>query len=53
MYTIDELVKAARKTGSHSPVLVAAALGSTGKKKFSLKEAEKIIKKFASAEVKD
>ena len=53
MYTIDDLVKVARKTGKQSPVLVEAALHSTGKKQFSLEEAEKIIKKFASVEVKN
>ena len=53
MYTIDELVKAARKTGEQSPVLVEAALNSAGKKKYSLEEAKRIIKKFADAEVKD
>lgn len=53
MYTIDELVKVARKTGKQSPVLVEAALHSAGKKKYSLEEAERIIKKFAGAEVKN
>ena len=52
MYTIDELIKAANKFG-YSPVLVEAALRVKGKKKFSFKEAQKIVDKFAKLEVKN
>ena len=50
MYTIAELVKAARNLG-YSPLLVEAALKRTGKKKFELDEALAIIKEFAEKKV--
>ena len=51
MYTIEELIKAARQLG-YSPVLVEAALRWSGKKKFTLEEAQELIKNFAEEEVK-
>lgn len=51
MYTIEELVKASLKLG-YSRALVAAALKLSGKDKFTLEEAQEIIKTFAETEVK-
>ena len=51
MYTIEELVEGARQKFKLSPALVAAALKATGKVKFTLKEAQKIVKKFAEQKV--
>ena len=50
MYTINELIKASKTLG-YSPVLIEAALRSTGKKKFKLEEAKQIIKEFAEQKV--
>ena len=50
-YTIEELVAAAKELG-FSPVLVAAALKSTKKKRFTLEQAKKIVADFAGLEVK-
>lgn len=47
MYTIKELVKAARQVFKVSPVLVEVALKSTGKLHFTLDEAKDIVSKFA------
>jgi len=52
MYTIKELVAVARKQFGRSPVLVEAALKTSGKKKFTLEEAQTIIEAFATQEVK-
>ena len=51
MYTIKELVAAARKQFGYSPALVEAALKLSGKKKFTLEEAQAIIEAFANREV--
>ena len=51
MYTIDELIKAARVLGA-SPVLVEAALKSTGRSEFTLDEAKRLVEIFAKLEVK-
>lgn len=53
MYTLDELVQAARKIFGESPVLVEAALKITGKKSFTLDEAKKFVAQFAKHEVKN
>lgn len=52
MYTIEELINASDKLGA-SPVLVEAALKSTGRKKFELSEAKEIVAAFAIREVKN
>ena len=52
MYTIDELIKAAKRFG-YSPVLVEAALRVKGKENLTLEEAQQIIDDFAKLEVKD
>lgn len=52
MYTIEELVQAARKIFDASPVLVEAALKLTGRTKFELSEAKEIVAAFANREVK-
>ena len=51
MYTIEELVKAARKIFKQSGALVAAALKANGKKSFTIEEAKKIVKAFAKEKV--
>lgn len=55
MYTIEELVAAAKQIG-YSKVLVEAALRArsrqTGRDKFTLKDAKWIVKRFAEAEVR-
>lgn len=53
MYTIDELVKAARTIFQQSGALVAAALQSTGRDKFTLEDAQDIVEEFAKREVKN
>ena len=50
MYTIEEMVKAAKTLG-YSGALVAAALRLSGKETFTMEEAKKIIKAFAKSEV--
>ena len=52
MYTVTELVAAARKQFGYSPALVEAALKSSGKKNFTLEEAQEIIEEFANQVVK-
>ena len=51
MYTIEELVKAAKKFGYNS-ALVEAALRTSGKTEFTVEEAQEIITAFAKTEVK-
>lgn len=51
MYTIEDLVKAA-KTFGYSGALVAAALKTSGKTSFTLEEAQEIIKAFAETKVR-
>lgn len=51
MYTIEELTQAARKLFGYSGALVAAALRLSGKKQFTIEEAEKIVKAFANKAV--
>lgn len=52
MYTIEELVSVARKYFGVSGVLVEVALKAAGKKKFTLAEAQQIVKIFSQREVK-
>ena len=51
MYQIEDLISRARELFGMSPALVKIALEATGKKRFSLKEAKAIVKKFAAQEV--
>ena len=51
MYTIEELIKGAKKLG-YRGALVEAALRSSKKKKFTLEQAKAIVKAFAEREVK-
>lgn len=51
MYTIAELVKAAKKFG-YSGALVEAALRLSGKTEFTIEEAQEIIRAFAETKVR-
>lgn len=51
MYTLDELIHASKKLNA-SPVLVEAALKSTGRTEFTLDEAKRLVEIFANLEVK-
>lgn len=51
MYTIAELVKAARKIFGCSGALVSAALKETGRDKFDVEEAKGIVAAFAQRPV--
>lgn len=52
MYTISELVAAARKLFGKSPALVEAALKFSGKSEYTLEEAAQIVENFSRREVK-
>ena len=52
MYTIAELIKASQKLFGLSGALVSVALRETGRDKFSLDEAKRIVAEFAKREVK-
>ncbi|MBQ3727242.1 MAG: hypothetical protein IJR52_01755 [Selenomonadaceae bacterium] len=47
MYTIKELANAGKEEFGVPSFVVAAALKATGKKKFTLEEAHKIVDEFA------
>jgi len=50
-YQIEDLINRARELFGVSPALVKVALTATGKKKFTLKDAKRIVKEFAAQEV--
>lgn len=51
-YTIDELARAAQKLFSISGALVRTALAETKREKFTLDEANSIVKAFAKRPVR-
>lgn len=52
MYTLGEIVMAARKLFPYSSALVYAALSETGIWEFTLEEARAVVEAFAARQVK-